>query len=183
MRTRTHLWTSALAGLICYPRSPKRALLLTVCGVLIDLDHLVLYGLRTGDHSLIGALLYDRYRNRPARPGDTRPRYGSLRSWLHEPALLPPLLLLARYIPVLRPAAIGIALHLLLDHSYLPTSWRVARRARGRCELCGAHGRPLKHHTIIHPLDGGHRGSANLVALCKPCYKRALESYPVYPPP
>ena len=74
MRLGTHLWTSALAGLVCYPRSPGRAALVLAGGVLIDVDHILLYMLQTGDYSLVGALVYDRYRNHPLRPGDTRPR-------------------------------------------------------------------------------------------------------------
>jgi hypothetical protein len=183
MQPRTHLWTSALAAALVYPRSPLRAALAAASGVLIDLDHLALYRLRTGDRTLTGALVYNRYRNRPAHSGDNRPRYGSMRSWLHEPAVLPPLLLMARHLPALRPIALGVSIHLLLDHAYMPTAFRVALRARGRCELCGAKGRPLRHHFVRHPLDGGSARAGNIVALCRPCYRRARECYPLYPPP
>jgi 5-methylcytosine-specific restriction endonuclease McrA len=181
MHFRTHLWTSALAAAICYRRSPGRAAALVAAGTLIDIDHLALYALRTGDRSLVGALVYDQYRNHPRRRGDNRPRYGSLRSWLHEPALIPPLLLAAALLPWLRPVALGLALHQALDHTSIITRMRVAARAGGRCELCGATDRPLAHHPIVHPFDGG-RGMQNLVALCEPCRRRARDSYPVYPP-
>jgi hypothetical protein len=183
MRPRTHLWTSALAAAIVYPRSPLRAALAIASGVLIDLDHLALYRLRTGDGTLTGAMVYNRYRNFPARRGDNRPRYGSMRSWIHEPAVLPPLLLLARHVPALRPIALGMFVHLLLDQAYMTRAVRVALRARGRCELCGARGRPLRHHFVRHPLEGGTASVDNIVALCRPCYRRARASYPIYPPP
>ena len=91
MRFRTHLLTSLAAGLALYPRRPAHAAALVLAGTLIDLDHLLLYALRTGDWSAVGALRYNRYRHYWRQAGDTRPRYGPLRSWLHEPWLvLPP---------------------------------------------------------------------------------------------
>lgn len=182
MHPRTHLWTSALAAALVYSRSPLRAALAAASGVLVDLDHLALYRLRTGDGTLTGALVYNRYRNRPARRGDNRPRYGSMRSWLHEPAVLPPLLLAAYHLPPLRPIALGLCVHLLLDHAYMPTAVRVGLRARGRCELCGARHRPLRQHFVRHPLDGGTARASNIMALCRPCFRRARDAYPVYPP-
>ena len=181
MHPRTHLWTSALAAALVYPRHPLRAALATASGVLIDLDHLALYQLRTGDHSLSGALVYNRYRNRPQHRGDNRPRYGPLRSWLHEPAVLPPLLVLAYHLPLLRPIALGMCVHLMLDHWHMATAMRVGLRARGRCELCEQR-RPLRNHFVRHPLDGGSASADNIVALCKPCRRAARDSYPVYPP-
>lgn len=182
MRLGTHLWTSALAGLVCYPRSPGRAALVLAGGVLIDVDHILLYMLQTGDYSLVGALVYDRYRNHPLRPGDTRPRYGSLRSWVHRPPVLFLLLLTAVLSRRLRPLAIGLSLHLLLDHMYAPLSWPVLWRASGRCELCGTPTRQLRIHHIVHPFDGGRLSMENSVALCRTCHRRAARSYPVYPP-
>lgn len=121
MRFRTHLLTSLAAGLALYPRRPAHAAALVLAGTLIDLDHLLLYALRTGDWSAVGALRYNRYRHYWRQAGDTRPRYGPLRSWLHEPWLvLPPLWSCAATYPALRPVALGLSLHMLLDHSYLP---------------------------------------------------------------
>jgi len=103
-----------------YPRRPAHAAALVLAGTLIDLDHLLLYALRTGDWSVVGALRYNRYRHYWRQAGDTRPRYGPLRSWLHTPWLvLPPLWSCAAMYPALRPVALGLSLHLLLDHSYL----------------------------------------------------------------
>lgn len=116
MQLHTHLWTSALAALVFYPRQPHYAATLVLSGVFIDLDHLIVYSLRTGDWSITGAVCYDRYRNQRIIPGDTRPRYGVLRSFLHQPlVLLPPVWILAQSQPPLRPAAIGLTLHLVLD--------------------------------------------------------------------
>jgi hypothetical protein len=116
MRFRTHLLISAAAGAALYPRAPWRASLVALGGVLLDVDHYVLYALRSGDWNPVGALRYNRRRKRRIRPGDTRPHYGSLRSVLHLPPLTLPLMwLLSRRWPASRPFALGVALHLLLD--------------------------------------------------------------------
>lgn len=110
MRLRTHLLTSSALGLALYPRRPERLAALVAAGTLIDLDHLVLYALRTGDWSAVGALRYNRYRGRRYTAGDTRPRYGSLRSWLHNPWLALPLAWAwAGACPAARPLALGRA--------------------------------------------------------------------------
>lgn len=173
MRFRTHLIASALAGLACYPQRPARALLLTLGGVLIDLDHLALHALRSGDWSPVGALRYNRYRSRRPRAGDQRPRYGSLRSILHRPLLTLPLVWLAALRrPVLRPLALGLTLHLAMDSPrLLRWDWRVWRRAAGRCERCGATDRTL-HVRLIRP-GGPFWSLRNRAAWCTPCARAA----------
>jgi hypothetical protein len=171
MRLRTHLLASALAGILLYPRAPRRALLLTFAGVAVDLDHYLLYALRSGDWNPAGALHYDRRRGRPIRPGDTQPRYGSLRSIIHRAALTLPLAwLLARWRPALRPLAIGVALHLALDAPLLSFDWRVWRRAQGHCERCGVGGLDLGVY-YRRTLDrGGARWALdNRAAWCRRC--------------
>lgn len=116
MRLHTHLWTSLLTAVTVYPRKPVHAALLVSAGVLIDLDHLIVYNWRSGDWSIVGALCYNRYRNHRIVPGDTRPRYGKLRSLVHQPLLILPLIWwLVRQRPALRPVALGLTLHLTLD--------------------------------------------------------------------
>jgi hypothetical protein len=95
MRFRSHLLASAAAGLALYPRSPRKAALVAVSGCVLDVDHYVLYALRSGDWNPLGALRYNRRRTRRIRPGDTRPRYGPLRSVLHRKRLTIPLVWLA----------------------------------------------------------------------------------------
>ena len=90
MRFRTHLLAAAAVGLVTYPRSPARVALVAAGGVLIDIDHYILYAMRSGDWSLAGALGYEIRRHSAQRQGDTRPRYGSLRSILHRPLLTLP---------------------------------------------------------------------------------------------
>lgn len=168
MRFRTHLLTSLAAGLLLYPRRPGRAAGLVAAGTLIDVDHLLLYALQTGDWSLVGALRYDRYRHRGAGRGDTRPRYGPLRSWLHEPLLtLPAVWSLAARYPVLYPLALGLSLHLLLDHT--DYFWRVLAllRAGGVCQGCGRKGRRLWVHRVRR------RGPQRYRVLCHSCGERA----------
>jgi hypothetical protein len=171
MRLRTHLLVSALAGIAIYPRAPRRAALLTFAGVAVDLDHYLLYALRSGDWNLLGAVRYDRRRGRPIRPGDTRPRYGSLRSVAHRAALTIPLAwLLAGCWPALRPLAAGLTLHLAMDMSPLNFDWRVWRRARGHCERCGVGGLELAVHYVRPPERGGSRWALdNRAAWCSPC--------------
>jgi hypothetical protein len=137
MQFKAHLAASAALALAIYPRRPLRAAVLVGAGTLIDLDHLLLYALQTGDWSVSGALRYDRYRHRAPVRGDSRPRYGPLRSLLHEPLLLlPTAWLLAGRHPALLPAAIGLSLHLLLDYLYWPRDAMLRRRAGGRCSSC-----------------------------------------------
>lgn len=176
MRLRTHMLTAALAGVALHPRSPRRAALVALAGVLVDLDHYLLYALRSGDWSLLGALRYDRRRNRPIRPGDTRPRYGPLRSSFHNAALTVPLLwLLGWRWPALRPVAAGVTLHLALDTTLpLRLDWRVRRRARQRCERCGVGGLELGVYYVRLPKDGGARWAmSNRAAWCAVCARAA----------
>lgn len=179
MRFRSHLLAAAAAGLALYPRSPRRVALLTVSGVILDVDHYVLYALRSGDWNPLGALRYNRRRARRIRPGDTRPRYGPLRSVLHRKRLTFPLLwLLSRRWLALRPVAAGIVLHLLLDTPWmLMFDWRVWRRAHGCCERCGSSGVPLGVMYVRSPQRGGDRWALDNRALwCEPC-ARVMANY------
>ena len=175
MRLRTHLLAATLAGVALYPRKPGRAALVAIAGVAVDLDHYVLYALRSGDWSVLGALRYDRRRSKPIRPGDTLPRYGPLRSILHRSALTVPLAwLAARRWPALRPLAAGISLHLALDLPPLGYDWRVWRRSRGRCERCGIGGLGRGIYYITPPEHGGSRWSLdNRAAWCRTCAREA----------
>ncbi len=169
MRLRTHLLTSSALGLALYPRRLECLAALVAAGTLIDLDHLVLYGLRTGDWSVVGALRYHRYRGRRYTAGDTRPRYGSLRSWLHNPWLALPLAWVwASVRPEARPLALGLSLHLALDHVDLP--WRVQARLRagGACQACGRRGARLAVYRCAHA------GTKRYLALCRACGRRAM---------
>jgi hypothetical protein len=168
MRFRTHALTSALAGIVLYPRSPLRATTVLLSGTLIDIDHLVLYMFQTGDWSLAGALTYDRYRHRIGIVGDTRPRYNPLRSWLHNPILLlPPLWAVAIKRPALRPVAIGLTLHLCLDYIWWPRYALAFWRSGRRCDRCGRSDRRLTVHW--------HRewGAPMMRTLCRQCFERS----------
>lgn len=183
MRFRTHLLSSALAGLALYPRRPASAAAVVLAGTLLDLDHLLLYAARTGDWSVAGALRYDAYRHRRIRTGDTRPRYGQLRSWLHEPwLLLPPMWAAAARRPALRPVALGLSLHLLLDRWDEP--WRLGARLRAGacCDGCGRRG--LRRQIY----RSGRLGSYTYGYLCRACAdalmtRRARPEAPPPPPP
>lgn len=173
MRFRTHLITSALLGLALYPRQPDQAVALVLAGTMIDFDHLLLYVVRTGDWSVTGALRYDRYRHRARLPGDSRPRYGGMRSWLHEPwLLLPPLWAAAKRRPPLRPVAVGLSLHLLLDHWDLPVRALARGRAGGCCEVCGRRRLRLEVHRF------GRLGSYRYRVLCRTCADQVMQRRP-----
>jgi len=168
MQLKAHLAASAALALALYPRRPLRAAALVAAGTLIDLDHLLLYAAQTGDWTVSGALRYDRYRHRAPTRGDSRPRYGPLRSLIHEPLLLlPAVWLLARRRPALRPAALGLSLHLLLDYLLWPRDLRIRLRARGRCELCG---RPYGRRLLVRAQPGP--AGASLIAICRQCQSR-----------
>lgn len=173
MRFRTHALAAAVAGALLYPRQPARAALLLAGGVALDIDHQILYALRSGDWSLSGALRYNRYRAQRPHPGDTRPRYGPLRSVAHRPALTLPLTwLMARRWPAFWPFWQGLALHLLLDApQWLEWDWRVRKRAAGRCERCGSE-RPLRIHLSRNRRDGGFWSARRRIAICAVCARR-----------
>lgn len=167
------------AGIALHPRSFRRAFSVALFGVLVDVDHYVLYGLRSGDWNVFGALRYDRRRGRALRPGDTFPRYGSLRSFVHREVLTIPLVwLIAWRWSVLRPMAVGVSLHLALDTALpLRFDWRVWRRARGRCEWCGVGGLALGVYTVRLPQDGGaYWALANRAAWCGACARAVRQS-------
>lgn len=173
MRFRTHLLSSLAVGLALYPRRPARVAALVAAGTLIDLDHLLLYGLRTGDWSVVGALRYDRYRHRRARPGDARPRYGPLRSWLHEPLLmLPACLSAAAGRPALWPLALGLSLHLLLDYAGWAARMGERLRSGGVCRSCRRGGGRI----YVMRVEG--RGCAAYRALCRACAEGAATGPP-----
>jgi hypothetical protein len=173
MHIRTHAQVSLLAGLLLYPYSPRHILLLAAGGVLVDLDHFLLYALRSGDWSIIGALVYDRYRHYRPEPGDTRPRYGKMRSWLHDPLMLPISLLLARQWPALRPLALGLFLHLCLDHVDLLQRLALRWKYRGRCACCGTRRHVTVRNMLRAPTAADSRPAAPVrLLLCRQCAHR-----------
>lgn len=176
MRFHTHLLASALLGALVYRRSPVKAGLVAIAGVAIDLDHYALYASRSGDMSLLGALRYDRRRGGRPRPGDTRPRYGSLRSAAHRAPLTLPLVWAgARVAPqLLAPVALGLTLHLAMDTPWaMLLDYRIWARSRGRCEQCGSRSRRPRVCHVVLPKRGGDRWAAsNRAVLCELCLKR-----------
>lgn len=170
MKPQAHLLASAVAGIMVYWREPHKALIVTAAGVLIDLDHYLLYALRSGDWVPYNAIRYNRRRHGQPDAGDARPRFGSLRSALHQPALALPLIALFASWRATRPLAIALALHLLMDTRLIDLDWRVYRRSRGRCELCGAAGVQLgvfyieRHTNQPDPL-----ALTNRIGLCLYC--------------
>lgn len=175
MRLRTHILTSALLGITLYPRAPRKAALLLAGGVILDVDHYLLYALRSGDWNPLSALRYDRWRNQPINVGDQRRRYGSLRSILHRARVTLPLVwLLGGRWPALRPLAIGVTLHLALDISLLRLDWRAWRRAGGRCERCGRAAANRGVYYVIPPRAGGSRWALdNRAVWCYDCAQMA----------
>jgi hypothetical protein len=177
MRLHTHFISSVLLGAVLYPRAPRRAALLALGGVLLDVDHYLLYALRSGDWNPLGALRYDEWRHTPRTAADTRRRYGRLRSIFHCPWLTLPLIwsISVRWAAV-RPAAIGITLHLALDFPFLQLDRRVWRRAGARCERCGAHVRKRQIVYVLPPRHGGARWALNnRAAWCRACVRAVYE--------
>lgn len=175
MQFQTHLAAAAAAGVALYRRNPRRALLVAIGGVILDIDHFLLYALRSGDWSLAGALQYERRRHTQIGSGETRPRYGSLRSVLHRQRISIPLLaLMALAWPRVRPLAIGIALHLLLDLHLPHYDRRAWERAGGRCERCNLPGLELEVYYRVPPHRGGDRFALeNRAVWCTNCAREA----------
>jgi hypothetical protein len=171
MHFRAHLAAAAAAGLALYPHSPRRVALTVLGGVLIDVDHFLLYALRSGDWALSGALAYEKRRHTRIRPGDTRPRYGSLRSIVHRPWLsLPIAWLLAFVWPSLRPLAIGLTIHLAMDVHYPHYDRQAWARAAERCERCKLPGTDLEVYWKVPPHRGGDRfATENHIVWCSAC--------------
>lgn len=161
MHLRTHLWTSLVTGVALYPRNPRKAALVAMSGVLIDYDHILLYALRSGDWSISGAMRYNHYRYLVPHPGDNRPRFGQLRSYLHHPLVILLINALGYRQVWFRPIAAGMTLHLLLDHLTLPLQWLAVWRAHGRCQHCGVMGKPLQAQRI--------HSRQPFTVLCKEC--------------
>jgi hypothetical protein len=171
MRPHIHALSSALLAAALYPRAPRKAALLLAAGVGLDADHYLLYALRSGDWTPRGAWRYDAWRHEPRDAGDTRVRYGSLRSPAHDARLVLPLAwLLSWRWPALRPIAIGLTLHLALDFPFLRLDWRAWRRAGGRCERCGRSDVKLDVNYVVMPRHGGSRFSLdNRAVWCRRC--------------
>lgn len=176
MKLRSHLIASAVAGVALYPRRPLSALLTLIAGVAVDFDHILLYALRSGDWNPLGARAYDRRRHGRTRRGDTRPRYGSLRSPIHRPLLsLPIIWLLALAFPRLRPLAAGATLHLAMDTPYQRYNRTVWERAGFRCERCGMTGVSLDVYFRRPPHFGGDPWALeNRELRCPQCEREIL---------
>ena len=175
MRFRSHLVVSALAGIIAYPRSPRRAALIALSGVIIDIDHFVLYASRSGDADPLSAMRYDKWRKVRPRTGDTRPRYGPLRSIAHHAPLTLPLTWgLTRLFPALMPLTLGITIHLAMDTPLaMLLDGRIWLRSGGVCERCGTRRDPRHVYHIIVPSEGGSFwATANRALWCELCAKQ-----------
>ncbi|MBC8162146.1 MAG: HNH endonuclease [Roseiflexaceae bacterium] len=174
MRFRSHLIASSIAAVMLYPRAPWRAALVVIAGTIIDVDHLVLYASRSGDTNPLGAIQYDRRRVGRPTTGDTRPRYGPLRSVIHNPLVTLPLVWgAARLVPALTPLAQGLTLHLAMDTPWkMLLDLRVWRRSGGICERCGERRRSRQVYHHIIPKDGGAIWALeNRVLWCERCAK------------
>jgi hypothetical protein len=171
MRFKHHLLAGAALGMALYRREPFKIALSMLGSVALDTDHFILYAWRSGDLNPLGAIQYDRRRHKPPRPGDTRPRYGALRSRFHEKRVtLPILALLCMRWPQLRPFALGMTLHLLMDIHPLHFDWRAWQRADGRCERCGVSGLDCDVYYRVPPERGGDRRAlANRAFWCGTC--------------
>ena len=119
-----------------------------------------------------GVWRFARYRWRERTPGDTLPRYETLRTRLHQPLIVLPILWwLARRGDVWRGLAIGVSLHLLMDYLEWPRAAAAVWRAGGSCPRCGRRRR-------LEPLwvrDGSRRG--HWTATCRPCREQPAMVY------
>ncbi len=171
MRLRTHVLSSLLAGVALYPRAPRRVALLVAGGVGLDIDHYLIYALRSGNWNPLSAWRYDGWRHRARAASDTRRRYGPLRSAFHHAGVTLPIVWGLQLVwPVLRPLALGVTLHLALDLPFLRLDWRVWRRAAGHCERCGTTKRRLDVVYLVPPRHGGASWALENRALwCRRC--------------
>jgi hypothetical protein len=179
MKPRAHLIASAAVGAMLYQRQPWKAVLVTLGGVLIDVDHYLLFALRSGDWNPYSSVRYNHYRHNHPWRGDHRPRFGSLRSLLHQRAFgFSIAALIAWYAPKLRPLAWALALHLLMDIPRHHFDWQTWQRMRGRCAGCGAAGLRLGVFRLAlpHPTEQ-NRVDISRITLCPHCSRAVLLTY------
>jgi hypothetical protein len=79
---------------------------------------------------------------------------------------MPAVWALAAHRTALRPLALGLSLHLLLDYLYWPRYTLAFLRSGGRCERCGRRDRRLTVHWRRE------WGAPELRTLCRPCFER-----------
>jgi hypothetical protein len=87
--------------------------------------------------------------------------------------MLPLSLMLAVHWPGLRPLALGLCLHLCLDHGDLPQRLALRWQYRGRCACCGTRRHVTVRNMLRTPADAEDR-PATLVRLllCRRCAHR-----------
>ena len=168
MRVRDHVLISAAAAALAAPFLGRGATGLLAGGVLIDADHYAWFCLRQRRFSPLAAARFFNH----ADP----PQHAATRA-LHAPAALLAAALLGTRHRRLRPAALGMILHAVLDelHAVLLARTRAAALVRDgyACRVCGPATPAVCAHLYRQPAVLPSYRVRNLVSLCGPCHEAA----------
>jgi hypothetical protein len=168
VRVRDHVLISAAAAALAAPFLGRGATGLLAGGVLIDADHYAWFCLRQRRLSPLAAV---RFFNHADPPQDAETRA------LHAPAALLAAALLGTRYRWLRPTALGMVLHAVLDelHAVLLARTRAAALVRDgyACRVCGPATPAVCAHLYRQPAVLPSYRVRNLVSLCGPCHEAA----------
>jgi hypothetical protein len=168
MRVRDHLVVSTLGAALLAHRAGRAAVGLWAGGVLIDADHYFWFCL---SHHTVSTRRAIRFFN-DAHP----PQHAGTRA-LHSPGALALAGGLALRRARLRPVALGMGMHVLLDACH-ETRMKRARAAALRrddfaCQACGSRAGDVGTHVWHQPRLMPSYATRNLVSLCPSCHEMA----------
>lgn len=168
MRVRDHVLVATAGAVLTAPFIGRGALGLWAGSVLIDADHYVWFCLR---QRRLGPMAAVRFFNQ-ADP----PQHSATRA-LHAPAVLLFVFLLGLRQRRLLPAALGMALHAVLDAQHVAHMDRARSAALARdkysCQACGTGTPAAGAHLRRQPLLLPSYRVENLISLCGPCHEAA----------
>lgn len=168
MRVRDHIALSTAATALLGPWLGRDVLSVWAGGVLIDADHYLWFCLSERRLNPSAAVrLFNE-----AQP----PRHPATRS-LHRPSTLLALLLVSIRRPRVLPLAVGMGLHVALDHLHELRMDRSRGAALIRddfsCQGCGTRGAHVGTHIHMQPPLLPSYQTDNLISLCASCHKAA----------
>jgi hypothetical protein len=166
MRVRDHIALSTAGAALLHPRR-RGALGLWAGSVLVDIDHYLWFCLKERRCNPVAAM---RFFNEPHPPQHAATRI------LHSPAALLAVLIISGRRREVLPAALGMALHVVLDVRHEVRMNRARAMAIERddfaCRACGTRmhvGTHLRRQPWLLP----SYHAENLVSLCAPCHAAA----------
>lgn len=166
MRVRDHIALSTAGAAMLRPWLGNGVVGLWVGGVLIDADHYLWFCLKERRWSVPRAMRFFNEAHPPQHPA-TRA--------LHTPLALIAAALASLRWRDLRPAVVGMGVHLALDRSHDARMERareaVLTRDECLCQECGTRTEAMEAHLERQPWLLPSYGTHNLIPLCGPCHE------------